>query len=496
MSSAPPTAQDAARAGMWSGVDLLLRQGLQFAVTVTLARFLAPQEFGIVALLAVFTGLWTVLLEGGANTALIRTRSSTHVQESSVFWFNLAAGLLCAALLLLIAPLVARFYAIPLLVPLMSVTAVQVVLVSLGSIQTALLVRALRFRSLVLVGLGSTIVSGSLAVALAISGFGVWALSLQALAGAAATTIGLWLASRWRPAARFSFSEARALFRFGSHIVISGVLDVLYTQGFALLIGKMHGVRDVGLYARAQNTQALPTGIVAGIIGRVTLPVLATRVDDPEGLRRAVSRATRLAMALSMPLAIGLASLADAAVFLLYGPAWAPAGPILCVLAIAASFYPHAIILQHGILAQDKSQAYLNLIMAKQALALATMVVGSFFGIMGLAYSQIFNGIGGTLLNAAAARRHIGYGFGDQARDLGGVVAIAAAMGLAIAWLRAVTEFPPHLDAAVFIPAGAAIYVLLALVFRVGPVLEALQLSGTMLRGLAARLRAAPSRKA
>ena len=488
MSSTSSTAQDAARAGLWSGLDLLVRQGLQFAVTVILARLLTPQEFGTVALLAVFTGLWTVLIEGGANTALLRTPSSTRVQESSVFWMNVGAGAACALLLLLIAPLVARFYSIPLLVPLMGAAAVQVIFVSLGSIHVALLTRALRFNRLVLVGLCSTILSGSVAVFLALSGYGVWALAAQAVVGAGVSSAVLWRVSRWRPAWTFSFSEARSLFRFGSHVIISGTLDVLYTQGFALLIGKMYGVRDVGLYARAQNTQALPTAVIAGIIGRVTLPVLANRVDNRDGLRRAVSASTRLAMAIALPVAVGLSSLSEVAVALLYGPAWAPAAPILAILAIAASFYPHAIIVQYGILAQDRSRAYLNLIVAKLSFALVTMIVGSFFGIMGLAYSQIVSGVVGTLMNADAARRHVGYGFGEQARDLAGVIAISGAMGLCLAWLTAATDYPPLVDAAVFVPAGAAIYALLAMLFRVRPVLEAFDLGRSMLPGVFARL--------
>jgi PST family polysaccharide transporter len=216
--------------------------------------------------------------------------------------------------------------------------------------------------------------------------------------------------------------------------------------------------------------------------------VLANRVDNRDGLRRAVSASTRLAMAIAMPVAVGLSSLSEVAVALLYGPAWAPAAPILAILAIAASFYPHAIIVQYGILAQDRSRAYLNLIVAKLSFALVTMIVGSFFGIMGLAYSQIVSGVVGTLMNADAARRHVGYGFGEQARDLAGVIAISAAMGLCLTWLTAATDYSPLVDAVVFVPAGAAIYVLLAVVFRVRPVLEAFALGRSMLPGVAARL--------
>src|SRR6185436_3379054 len=118
MASSPASAEDAARAGLWSAVDIFLRQGVQFAVTIVLARLVAPQEFGTIALMAVFTSLISILIEGGGNTALVRSGSSTALQESSVFWFNLGAGVVGATILVAAAPFIASFYGIPTLVPL------------------------------------------------------------------------------------------------------------------------------------------------------------------------------------------------------------------------------------------------------------------------------------------------------------------------------------------------------------------------------------------
>ncbi|WP_445928558.1 oligosaccharide flippase family protein [Methylocystis sp. IM4] len=134
-------------ATFWSGADLILRQLVQFIVSVTLARLLAPSDFGVIALLGLFSGIALVFVDGGMSLALISRRGGAPDEETSVFWFNIVMGVICAGLLTFISPLVARFYDQPVLQPLMSVVSAQVIIGSLGSVHSALLTRSLRFRS-------------------------------------------------------------------------------------------------------------------------------------------------------------------------------------------------------------------------------------------------------------------------------------------------------------------------------------------------------------
>jgi O-antigen/teichoic acid export membrane protein len=465
---------------------------MQFAITITLARLLAPEDFGTVALLAVFTALATAVFEGGPTIALVRNRDSTLVQESSVFWFNIMLGAAFALLLLCLAPLIARFYGLPILAPLIAVAAAQVMMVAAGSIQTAMLTRALNFRSLLFVGLASTLVSGTVAICLAVAGYGPWALSLQMFSAAAVTTAALWYWSRWRPILVFKVAETRAMFRFGGHVIASSLLDVMANQGFALIVGKMHGVRDLGFFNRAQTAQALPVNILSSIIGRVALPLLATRSDDPDSLRSAVRRAVRVAMAINVPMLVGLSVMADLAIVILFGDEWLPAAPVLRILAVTGAVYPVAMVLMQAILALDRSRAYLRLSIAKQSFSFATVVTGSFFGIMGLAYSMIVVVIGSFLMNAYVSGRLFGYGPVAQLQDISGVAAASAFMAGCLIGLRALLDLPPVFEAAALIPAGAAAYLAFALIFRVSAVTDAIpmvaQLGAPLLRKIRRRM--------
>jgi O-antigen/teichoic acid export membrane protein len=484
MSQTPASGSDAIRAGAWSATDVLIRQAMQFAITITLARLLSPEDFGTIALLAVFTTLATTILEGGPTTALIRTRSSTLAQESTVFWFNIMLGCAFALLLVCLAPLIADFYDLPILFPLVAVAAAQVVVMAIGSIQTAMLSRALNFRNLLFVGLASTLVSGTVAITLALWGYGPWALSLQMFSAAAVTTAALWYWGGWRPMLVFRVSETRPMFRFGAHVIGSGLLDVLANQSFVLVLGKMHGVRELGFFNRASTAHALPLNILSSIIGRITLPLLATRSADPDSLRSAVRRVVRVAMVINVPMLVGLSVLADLAIVLLFGDEWLPAAPVLRILALTGAAYPVAMVLMQAILAQDRSRAYFRLAVVKQSFTAAAAVTGSFFGILGLSYALLVVAVGSFLLNAYAAKRLFGYGPVAQIRDIAGILAASASMAAFLLGLRTLLDVSPVAEAGMLVLAGGSFYLTFCVIFRITALTEALPL----LQGLAAPL--------
>jgi O-antigen/teichoic acid export membrane protein len=373
---------------------------------------------------------------------------------------------LCAGALLLAAPYVAQFYGQPVLHPLMAVAAAQVVIAALGAVQSALLMRGLRFRRLLLVGALATSISGALGIGLALSGFGVWSLAWQMLAISTTTTLSLWFVGGWRPSLSFEFAHLRALFRFSVNLLLSSLLDVSYNQGFSAIVGKLYGMGDLGFYNRGSGVQGLASGMLSTLIGRVTLPLFSARADDPAALRRAVSLALRAAMAINVPAMIGLAALADLVVVTLFGERWRPSAPILSVLALYGLLWPVHVINLQALLARGDSRTYLKLEIAKQSTGLVTMIVGSFFGIMGLAWSQVVFGVIAAFINAASSRRFLNYGIRTQIIELSGIFAAAAVMGAAVLFARKVLALSPPFELAAMIAFGAVVYIGGGLAFR------------------------------
>jgi O-antigen/teichoic acid export membrane protein len=452
------TLQRAAHAGFWSAVDVVMRQLVQFVVSVILARLLAPSDFGLVALVAFFSSLATVFIQGGLTTALIQRSDSGPEMESGAFWLNLGASAIFALLLLLIAPSVASVYKEPLLRPLMGFAAAQVVLSALGAVHSALLSRALNFVDLAKAGVGSALLSGAVGLIAAWRGAGVWALAYQGLVAMGSYSLFLWMLSGWRPLLRFRLGEVRPLIRFGWWLSVSAVLEVLYTQGFSLLVGKLHGVRDLGLYNRASNTQMLPSTSLSIILARVILPLFAPRAEDVEGTRRGFRTANSLVMLLNVPAMVGLIVVPDLVTVALFGPQWRPAAPILAILALSGLLYPLHLINLNLLLARGQSRTFFQLELAKKLIGIAIVVVGSIFGIVGLAWSQVAMSVFALFLNAAPSRRALGYGPIAQLWDLRGIGLSAAVMAAGILLARPFLHLPPLQSLLILVPGGAFLY--------------------------------------
>jgi O-antigen/teichoic acid export membrane protein len=461
------TARRIASAGLWSTIDIVARQGVLFAVSIILARLLMPADFGIIALLTFFSSLSIVFVQGGLSTALIQRQETSREEESSVFWWNLLASLLFAALLVAIGPAVSRFYGYPVLAPLMLLAAAQVVLSALGAVQTALLTRSLRFADLTKAGLASTIVAGAAGVGAALLGWGVWALAIQVATMAAVNSLVLWWVSDWRPSFHFRLRTIRHLLAFGSWFSLSSALEVLYNQGFALILGKLYGARELGIYNRAASTQLLPTGILAAIIGRLALPLFSERAKDPGALRRGLKTALGFAMLVNLPMMTGVALLPDLIIHVLFGEKWLGAAPILAILAWSGLIVPMHVLNLQVILAEGRSSTYFRVEVAKKLLGIAALVIGSFYGIFGLAYSYLAVAILALFINVEPVRRSLGYGVLAQLADLKGVIAATALMAAAVLLLRSMVDLGSAPSLLLLTAVGAGTYCAAGFALRV-----------------------------
>jgi O-antigen/teichoic acid export membrane protein len=470
------TKQKAAAAGLWSALDIVLRQGVQFVVTIVLARLLAPEDFGIIALLSFFTALSIAFAQSGLTAGLVQKQDTSRDEESAVFWWNLAVAILFSAALVAAGPAIAAFYGHPILAPLMWVAAAQIVFAALGAVQGALLTRNLQFDQLTKIGIASSVLSGTAGIAIALAGGGIWALGAQMAFAAAINSAGVWMVSSWRPTLHRRFGTIRSLFSFGSWVSVGMLLEVLYTQGSSLLIGKLYGVRDLGFYNRAMSTQLLPSNILAQIVARIALPLFAARAAETDALQRGLKMAIGLAMMINMPAMVALALLSPEVLVVLFGSKWLPAAPILSILAIGGILFPlHAINLQM-VLAQGQTRIFLRNEIAKKVIGVTCMLVGSLFGIVGLAWSQVAYSLLGAIVNSAPTHASLGYGLVRQMRDLSGIFAATLVMAAGIVLLKTGLDLDPLATLVVCTAAGGPIYLLTGFLLRSSSFMDALSL--------------------
>ncbi len=428
----------AARAGAWSAVEILVRQSVQFVVAIVLARLLSPADFGIMALLSFFTGFGTAMVEGGFATALIQRQDTTREQESALYWMGIAWSAGLAVLLILLGPLIADFYEQPVLAPLMWLAAAHVMIIALGAVPVALMTKALRFDLMAKIALLAAIVSGAVAIAAAALGAGVWALGYQLLLFTALHSGLTWVYSRWLPLARVRGTGAGRLLGFSSRVGFSHLVDHLYVQGFALLVGKLHGVTALGFYNRAHATQFFASGTLTNILRRVALPLFSSRASDLTVLRQTFRSTVQVAMLVNLPAMAGLAITSDLVVLILFGSEWLPAAPILSVLALAGIFWPMQVINSQLLLAINRPDLFWRIEVTKKSVGILCLLVGSAFGIIGLAWSQVIFSIFAHFFNGYFSGKHVGYGAFKQIRDVAGLALVCA---IVVAVLVAVRPF-------------------------------------------------------
>ncbi len=458
--------QKALNATLWSGADFFIRQGFQFVVSIILARLLSPEEFGTIALLFLFTGIASALVDSGFSAALIQKAHTTQVDESTVFWFTFGMSVAMALLLCALSPLIANFYSMPILIPLTMLMALNIVITALSVVHATLLTKHLDFKTQLKIGAYASVVSGSLAIVMAYKGYGIWALAAQYLVASTITTILFWIYKSWRPSLAFSKESAKSQFSYGGYLLAATLTDVIYTRGYSLLIGKFYGVRELGFFSRAEGVRQLPVSGLSSVMSRVAFPLFSAAANDKALLKRGVQFALRGMMLINIPMMIGLAAVAEPLILVLLGKQWLPAAPILQILCLGGIFWPLHVINLNALTAQGHSKLFLRLEFIKKGFGISFLLLGTYFGIMGIAWSQVAYGALAFVINAHYTHRYLNYGVLAQTRDFLPSLLVAIPMGALVYWLGERIAYTPIIELSTMVLCGAVFFVLAAWAFR------------------------------
>ncbi|MFZ5524816.1 MAG: MOP flippase family protein [Pseudomonadota bacterium] len=410
--------QKTTSATKWSALDVFMRQGVQFVVTIVLARILAPEDFGVIAMLALFIGVASIFIDSGFSSALIQRQNITRTDESTVFFFNLGMGAITALLLCAAAPWIAAFFKQPVLQNLTYAMAFSLFVGAFGSIHGILLAKELNFKTTAKVGIVSSVVAGALAIYMASQGYGVWSLAGNSVMSSIITVLLLWKWHPWRPTWTFSLASLRSFFRFGGYSMAATLLDVFSTNLYLILIGKMYSARDVGFYDRAQRTQQLPITLMMNIINRVAYSTFASVADDKARLVRGLRQAQAISMFVNIPILVGIIILAEPLVLTLFGAQWLPSVPILQVLGLGGLIWPLHVLNLNILKAQGHSDLNFRLAIFKKVFSISLTVAASFYGIMAIAWMQVVISILGYFANTHYTKVLLSYSGWKQLSDL------------------------------------------------------------------------------
>ena len=350
----------------WKLAERIGAQGVNFIVSIILARLLSPEEYGLVALTTIFISISNVFIERGFETALIQKKNADDLDFSSVFYCNMMISIIMYSLIFFCAPLIANFYNNTELVLVLRILGLSVLIAGVKSIQQAYVYKNMLFKKFFASTLIGTIISAVVGVWMAYKGCGVWALVAQQLTNMTIDTIILWITVKWRPIFAFSLGRLRELFKFGWRMLCSGLMDAFYNELYGLTIGKFYNTAQLAYYNKANQIPKLLMTNIDGSISTVMLPALASEQDHKEKVKSMVRRAIKTSTFLLFPMMFGLAAISEQLIRLLLTEKWLPSVPLMQLLCFSYALWPiHSINLQ-AISANGRSDIFLRLEIIKK----------------------------------------------------------------------------------------------------------------------------------
>lgn len=369
----------------WSSVSQVGRQFMQIITTAILARLLSPSDFGLVGMATIIIGFIGLFQDLGTSSAIIQRKELSNTLFNSIFWLNLAFGVLSMAILWLFAPVAASFYHEPRVTSVLRVLSLNFLLSSISISQKALLEKNLAFNTLAKIEISAVIAASFLGIGLAVMGFGVWSLVSQTLTLVTVTTVLLWLATRWKPKIMFDWSEVREISSYSLHLTGFSIFNYFSRNADYLLIGRFLGSQDLGYYTLAYRLMLYPLQNISAVIGRVMFPVFSQIQNNDARFRAAYLRVVGTIALISFPMMVGLWKLAKPFALTFFGAQWQPV--ILLLMILSPVGILQSVITTIGIIYQVKGRTdwLFRWGIISGTLVVIAFVIGLQWGIIGVA---------------------------------------------------------------------------------------------------------------
>lgn len=391
----------------WSAVEKFSLQGVQFIIGVILARLLTPSDFGMIGMLTIFLAVSQIFIDCGFTNALIRQKVVTERDYGTAFLLNALISMAAFAVLWMAAPLVASFYNLPDLKSVMRVVAFTLIINSLFAVHKAKLTRNVDFKTQSKCSLTAAILSGCIGIGLAYSGFGVWSLVYQNIANCLLNFLLMVVLLKWFPRPCFDKSSFHCMFGFGSKLLVASLIGAVYENLYTIVIGKKFTATNLGYFSRANQLGDFPSSNIAGILSRVTFPILSKLQGDSVKLNSVYEKYLKISCFAVFPLMLGLCALAKPTIVLLIGEKWLPAVLLLQILIIGKMWDPVCNINLNLLYVKGRSGLVLKLEILKKTIAVTILFASIPFGLVGMCIGRACYGFLAMFLNTLYTRQFI-----------------------------------------------------------------------------------------
>lgn len=450
---------------IWRLMQNVGNQVVSFIISIILARLLMPEDYGLVAMITIFTNIAMVFINTGFSSAIIQKKVLTDEDIDTIFFTGVLCGILLYGILYLIAPTVSNFYAEPQLTKLFRAESLIVIIASLSSVQQALITRALLFKKNFFIGLTATLLQGVIGISLALLGYGVWALVISSLVNGAVSAVLSWKVVSWRPKFLFSVQSFASMFSFSINMLVSGLLTAIYNNIRSLIIGKQYSSSALAYYNKGNQFPTLIMTQIDGSMATVMFSSLAKFQDDWEQGLAVMRRALKVSMYVCVPMMAGLIAVAEPMVKILLTEKWLPCVEYLQLMAVICMTWPLSV-RGHALKSLGRSDVALKLNAVSIVSSLVSIVLTYKISVRMMVYGSMVAIAVTQVIEAIVYNKYLQYRIRDLFADILPTVLMSAIMCAACLAFKHFAVLPAFLILVGEILIGTAIYIILSIITK------------------------------
>ncbi len=450
---------------IWKFGERFLSQGITFVVSLVVARILLPEDYGMVAMVTIFTNIAAVVVVNGFNAALIQGSDVDETDFSTLFYCSFVISIILYFILFFFAPLISKFYDMQELTPIIRVLGFLLPIASYNSIQNAYVSRMMDFKKNFWATFLASIVSGTVGIVMALRGFGVWALVAQMLSSSIVNCIVQMFIVDWKPVLRFSLKKVVPLLRFGGNSLGADLIGTIFNQLNSFVIGKWYSPSDLAYYNKGYSFPQLINGNILAIVSSVMFPAFSTVSNDIEHMKMMTKKTAKMMTYILGPIYFGMIAISNNMIRVLLTDKWISSVPflnIICIAYIVGTISPMDLQLLRAI---GKSDTVFHLEFIKKTLWLALTIVALFVNVYAVAIVLPIATLIEIIVNGIAIKKYFNYGLGEKISDWIKVL-IPSLLMFCIVFVMNYIPLPSFPLLLIQILAGAVFYILYSVVSK------------------------------
>lgn len=459
---------------LWKIIEVLTTKGVSLVISIVLARLLSPSEYGSLEITAIFIAISDIFLAGGLNTALIREKSVDDDDYSSVLWLSLGIALIIYIILFFTAPFISSFYTDEKLINVLRTVSIGLFFQSVTVVLNSIIIRQLNFKLMFWCGGAANLLSGATGIALALCGYGVWALVVYQLLYSLSYALFQAIAIKWRPKFVFSVEKIKKLFSFGKNALLASILDFAANNITSLSIGKAYSTESLAVYNKGGMFPQQISLYTFNAVSSAMLPTFASRQDDTTELKRVMKRIVTSTAFVVFPIMFGLAAVSKRLIVFLLTEKWIDSANVLYWMCLTYAVNPFRVISTEIMYAVGDSKKNIHQEIFRLVLYMLSLfiVLSMKCNLVVLAMANSFASLVYCLVKINSLKKYFDYDIMEWLKDIFSPLVISIVMCITVYFVGYLWSNPSAIILFLQVFIGAAFYLLGSFVFKVDGVLE------------------------